>query len=256
MQGDEDPKLFFARVEGKLNGLASFGILMSDREVVRWITRRLPSEVYNVEHRTTLIRPGITRSEMEEIIRAYYANRKTQALEEQKVPAVVPAGTAPLVDPHALAVGGRFQGNSRGRRFGCSSRLNSSCLISSSGSFVVPDSSSNIMRGLAGLGTLDEGGINRNLLRYQERRWETCTSSNGVVPSGIRPRFAEPRMLWRGRVVLVAHTATSRQCRSARMHANVITVAPPPCTGLLQLSRELAALVCRDREVGWRSRAA
>ena len=95
-----------------------------------------------MEHRTTLIRPGITRSEMEEIIRAYYANRKTQALEEQKVPAVVPAGTAPLVDPHALAVGGRFQGNSRGRRFGGSSRLNSSCLSSSSGSFVVPDSSS------------------------------------------------------------------------------------------------------------------
>ena len=47
MQGDEDPKLFSAPVEGKLNVLASLGILTSDREVVRLITRRLPSEFYD-----------------------------------------------------------------------------------------------------------------------------------------------------------------------------------------------------------------
>ena len=78
MQGDEDPKLFFARVEGKLNVLASLGILKSDREVVRLITRRLPSEFYDVEQRTTLIMPGMTHSEMVEIVRASYANGKTR----------------------------------------------------------------------------------------------------------------------------------------------------------------------------------
>ena len=85
MQGGEDLKLFFARVEGKLNVLASLCIFKSDREVLRLIARRLPSEFYEVEQRTALIRPGITRSEMEEIVRASYANRKTKVLEERKL---------------------------------------------------------------------------------------------------------------------------------------------------------------------------
>ena len=109
MQGDEDLKLLFARVEGKLNILASLGILKSDREVVRLITRRLPPEFFDVEQRNTLTRPGTTCSEMEEIVRASYANRKTKALEERKLAAVMSA-TAPSVDPHA--VGGGFQANS------------------------------------------------------------------------------------------------------------------------------------------------
>ena len=61
MQGDEDPKLFFARAEGKLNVLSTLGIRKSDRDVVRILTRRLPSEVYDVEQRTSLLRPGLTR---------------------------------------------------------------------------------------------------------------------------------------------------------------------------------------------------
>ena len=103
----------FARVEGKLNILASLVILKSDREVVRLITRRLLSEFYDVEQRTILTRPGTTCSEMEEIFRASYDNRKTKALEERKLAAVMSA-TAPSVDPHA--VGGGFQANSGGRR--------------------------------------------------------------------------------------------------------------------------------------------
>ena len=67
--------------------------------------------------------------------------------------------------------------------------LDSSSLSSSSGNTVVSgnrssagsevstttnlpgSSSSNNMRGLVGLETLDEGGISRNLLRHQERLW-------------------------------------------------------------------------------------
>ena len=45
MQGDEDPELFSTRVEGKVNVMTFLGVLMSDREVVRRITRRLRSEV-------------------------------------------------------------------------------------------------------------------------------------------------------------------------------------------------------------------
>ena len=114
MQGDEDPKLFSARVEGKIDVLASLGILKSDREVVRLIKRRLPSEFYDVKQRTTLLRPGITRSEMEEIVRASYANLKTKASEKRKLTAVVSATEASSVDPHAFIVGGVFQGNIQG----------------------------------------------------------------------------------------------------------------------------------------------
>ena len=108
MQEDEDPKLFFACAEGKLKVLASLGILKSDREVVRLIAHRLPFEFYDVEQRTTLIRPGITRSEIDEIVRASYANRSPKALEEPKLAAVV-SSTAPSVDPHAVS--GGFQAN-------------------------------------------------------------------------------------------------------------------------------------------------
>ena len=66
MHGNEEPKLFFASVEGKLDVLAALGIHKSDREFARLITRRFPSEFYDVEQRTTFLRPGITRSEMEE----------------------------------------------------------------------------------------------------------------------------------------------------------------------------------------------
>ena len=93
---------------------ASLGILTSDHEVVRLITRRLPSEFYDVEQRTIFLPPGITRSEMKEIARASYVNRKTKASEEWKLAAVVSAAAAPSVESHALAVGGGFHDNSGG----------------------------------------------------------------------------------------------------------------------------------------------
>ena len=87
--------------------------------------------------------------------------------------------------------------------------LYTSIFSSSSGSMVVPRNSSNgSMGGLVGLGTLDEGGISRNLLRHQERGWWEYITVSGVVPSGTRPPFAGHRARLRGRVVLVAHTPT------------------------------------------------
>ena len=67
MDGDEDPTLCFARAEGKLNVLPTLGIHKSDSEVVRLVTRRLPSESYDVEQQTSLLRPGIKRLETDYI---------------------------------------------------------------------------------------------------------------------------------------------------------------------------------------------
>ena len=55
---------------------------------------------------------------MKEIVCISYAIRKTKALEDRKLVAVVSTVSAPLADPPALAVGGGFQGGSAGRNFG------------------------------------------------------------------------------------------------------------------------------------------
>ena len=46
---DEDPKIFCARDQGKLNAWFALGIHESDREVVRILAHRLPHEFYDVE---------------------------------------------------------------------------------------------------------------------------------------------------------------------------------------------------------------
>ena len=60
---------------------------------------------------------GLMRSEMEGIVIISYSNRKTKALEERKLAAVVSVAAALLVEPHTLANGGGFQSNSGGQRF-------------------------------------------------------------------------------------------------------------------------------------------
>ena len=73
MQRSEDPHLFFARVEGKLNVLSALGIHTSDREVVGLINRHLPSDWYDVEQRASLLRPGVTRTDIMKLLRVWYA---------------------------------------------------------------------------------------------------------------------------------------------------------------------------------------
>lgn len=55
------------------------------------------------------------RSKMGETVLTSYFNRKTKALEERKLVAVVSVAAAPSMEPHTLANGGGFQSNSRGR---------------------------------------------------------------------------------------------------------------------------------------------
>ena len=103
---------------------------------------------------------------------------------------------------------------------------------------VVPGSSSSSMRGLVALIRPGEGGISRNLLRRQKRRCAECTSASGVVPSGMKPRFAESRTIFRGHAVLVSNAVTSPG--SAALPVITPTLSPPclpPCSAVLQLLR-------------------
>ena len=104
MGTDEDPKLFFARVDGIINTLRSAGITKEEREVTRIIIRNLPEE-YDVERRGVLLKPDITRIEVEEIVRTRHA-----ALQRSKRGSQFPAA-----DPHALAAGSGYRGG--GGRF-------------------------------------------------------------------------------------------------------------------------------------------
>ena len=85
--------------------------MKEEREIVRIIIRNL-SNKYEVDKRShPLTRPNISRFEVEETIRASYANRKYSDL--GKLSVAVPAKAPPPVvinDPHALAVGGGLRG--------------------------------------------------------------------------------------------------------------------------------------------------
>lgn len=197
MQGDEDPKLIFARAEEKPNALSALCIHQSDCEVTHLLTHRLPSEYYDAGQRTSFLRPGITRSEMGKIVRTSYTNRKTKALEKRRVAAaVMSAAVAPWVDPRALAVGGGFQSNSGGigmedpgsrsrghiRTPGSSSssdRRGVSGISSSSGSLEVPGSSSS--RGnMTLVDTRSSAGVEANVSSSSSN----LSSSDNLTRSG------------------------------------------------------------------------
>ena len=111
----EDPKIYFARVDKRLNTLKFVGIVKEGQEIVRIIIRNL-SDVYVVEKRShPWTRPNISRFEVKEMVRASYANRKYSEL--GKLSVAVPAKAPPPVvinDPHAHAVGGGLCGGGSG----------------------------------------------------------------------------------------------------------------------------------------------
>ena len=95
MELGEDPKIYFARVDKLLNTLKSVGIVKEEREIVRIIIRNLSDE-YMVEKRSyPLTMPNISRFEVEETVRASYANRKYSDL--GKLSVAVPAKAPPQV---------------------------------------------------------------------------------------------------------------------------------------------------------------
>ena len=111
----EDPKIYFARVDTLLNTLKSVEIVKEDLEIVCIIIRNLSDEYMVEKCSHPLTMPNMSRVELEETVRALYANRKYSDL--GKLSVAVPAKSPPPVvinDPHAITVGGGLRGGGSG----------------------------------------------------------------------------------------------------------------------------------------------
>ena len=135
MEVGEDPKIYFARVDKLLNTLKSVGIVKEEQEIVRIVIRNVSDEYTVEKRRHPLTMPTISRFEVEETVRASYANRRYSDL--GKLSVAVPAKAPPPVvinDPHALAVGGCLRGGgSGGQRKNCAVACRGSSSNSSNG---------------------------------------------------------------------------------------------------------------------------
>ncbi|CAN0453261.1 unnamed protein product, partial [Ascophyllum nodosum] len=104
--GDEDPKLFFSRVDQLLTRLRSADIHKTERQIVNILVRNL-SDHYEIEKRSRLDSPLLRRQDVEHIVRASWATRKTRQLEQRSTSGVTP-------NPHALVARGGYGEPSRG----------------------------------------------------------------------------------------------------------------------------------------------
>ena len=104
--GDENPKLFFSRVDQLLTRLRSADIHKTERQIVNILVRNL-SDHYEIEKRSRLDSPLLRRQDVEHIVRASWATRKTRQLEQRPTSGVTP-------NPHALAARGGYGGPRRG----------------------------------------------------------------------------------------------------------------------------------------------
>ena len=103
--GDENPKLFFSRVDQLLARLRSANIHKTERQIVNILVRNL-SDHYEIEKRSRFDSPFLRRQDVEHIVRASWAPGKTRQLEQQSASGATP-------NPHALVASGGFQ-TSRG----------------------------------------------------------------------------------------------------------------------------------------------
>ena len=103
--GDEDPKLFFSRVDQLLTRLRSVNAHKTEQQIVHILVRNL-SDHYEIEKRSRLDSPFLRRQDVEHIVRASWATCKTRQLEQRSTSGVTP-------NPHALVASAGFQ-TSRG----------------------------------------------------------------------------------------------------------------------------------------------
>ena len=80
--GNENPKLFFSRVDQLLTRLRSADIHKTERQIVNILVRNL-SDHYEIEKRSRLDSPLLRRQDVEHIVRASWATRKTRQLEQR-----------------------------------------------------------------------------------------------------------------------------------------------------------------------------
>ena len=103
--GDEDPELFFSRMDQLLTRLRSVDVHKTEQQIVHILVHNL-SDHYEINKRSRLDSPFLRRQDVEHIVRAYWATRKTRQLEQRSGSGVTP-------NPHALVASGGFQ-TSRG----------------------------------------------------------------------------------------------------------------------------------------------
>ena len=99
MHPGEDPKLFFARVDGVINIMKAVGIEKSERAIVHIIVRQLAHE-YDIERKSILADPTISRAKVENVVRRAYANNVMMK----------ELGKAQASRPAAVTVGGLGSG--------------------------------------------------------------------------------------------------------------------------------------------------
>ena len=78
--GEEHPDVFLARVDGMLNTLALAGVKTQEKKIKRIIIRQLPDRLFNIEKRSLLQDPYLSRPEIEGIIRSAYACQQVEKL--------------------------------------------------------------------------------------------------------------------------------------------------------------------------------
>ena len=100
--GDEDPKIFFARISRLETTMRAVGIEKTESEIVQIILRQLP-ERYDVVETMALADPQLTRPKLENTIRSVYSQCKAHEVAKQWPAVGVPAEPS---NPHALSRGG------------------------------------------------------------------------------------------------------------------------------------------------------
>ncbi|CAN0278450.1 unnamed protein product, partial [Pylaiella littoralis] len=107
-QGDgEDPKLNFLKVDEILSQLRAVGVYKRDDEILEILRLNLSYE-FEIEKRGRLTQPGMTRSQLENIVRSAHADRR---FKWENGTASNYHASSNALHPHALRVDGGFPTN-------------------------------------------------------------------------------------------------------------------------------------------------
>ena len=98
--GDEDPKLFFSRVDQLLTRLRLVNVHKTEQQIVHILVRNV-SDHYEIEKCSRLDSPFLRHQDVEHIFRASWATCKTRQLKQRSASGVTP-------NPHALVASGGF----------------------------------------------------------------------------------------------------------------------------------------------------
>ena len=227
--GGEDPKLFFSRVDRLLTHLRSINVHKTEQQIVNILVRNLSGD-YDIEKRSRLDSPFLRCQDVEHIVRASWATRKTRQLEQRSASGVTP-------NPNALVANGGFQttrGGYGGPRRGVVDRVEVDAEY--------PRPPPKPLTAKFGLGGPFDGGTNAGRCPQEE----SPPSPNGSVPHCERcGRRGHVARIWRAPSRFEGTCGTCgqyghrmRYCirdqPAPRAHVVTAPVAPPLCSRLLR----------------------